>query len=148
MSQMLVLSQNWEEDVPECSGREISQIFFIKFQFPGNGIRECRPLVIGQILKAYPTIALQYRQLHYSTKKVQVRGISGGAFSIRHLQPLQSKCNVLFLLHIFFQRYFLNPIIFYVKQKILINTCYSGIPTGHRFFKNKMRGQFAFMLTL
>ena len=42
---MPVLSQDQEKDVPECSGQEISQIFLGKIRFPGNGIRECRPLV-------------------------------------------------------------------------------------------------------
>ena len=31
--------------VPKCSGRGISQIFLGNIQFPGNGIRERRPLV-------------------------------------------------------------------------------------------------------
>ena len=39
------LSQDQEEDVPKCSGREISRIFLGKFWFPGNGIREHRPLL-------------------------------------------------------------------------------------------------------
>ena len=34
-----------EEDVPECSGWEIFQIFPGKIQFPGNGIQERRPLI-------------------------------------------------------------------------------------------------------
>ena len=43
-SQMLVLSRDGEEDVSECSGREISRIFSGKIWFPGNGIWERRPL--------------------------------------------------------------------------------------------------------
>ena len=38
-------SPEWEEYVPECSRREIFQIFGGKIWFPGNGIRERRPLV-------------------------------------------------------------------------------------------------------
>ena len=41
---MTGLSRDREEDVPECSGREISWIFLGKIWFPGNGIRERRPL--------------------------------------------------------------------------------------------------------
>ena len=37
-SQMAGQRQDQEEDVPECSGREISRIFL------GIGIQECRPL--------------------------------------------------------------------------------------------------------
>ena len=43
--QMAGLRQEREEDVHECSGRDISQIFQGKFRFPGNGIRERRPLL-------------------------------------------------------------------------------------------------------
>ena len=43
-SQMAGLRQDQEEDVSECSGWEISQIFPEKIWFPGNGIRERRPL--------------------------------------------------------------------------------------------------------
>ena len=43
-SQMPVLSRDREEDVPECSEREISQIFLGKIWYPGNGIQEHRPL--------------------------------------------------------------------------------------------------------
>ena len=43
-SWMPVLSRDLEEDVPECSGREISQIFLAKIWFPGYGIWERRPL--------------------------------------------------------------------------------------------------------
>ena len=42
---MPVLSRDREEDVPECSGWEISQIFGKK-RFPENGIRERRPLLL------------------------------------------------------------------------------------------------------
>ena len=41
---MPVLSRDREEDVSECSGWEISQIFSGKIRFLGNGIRERRPL--------------------------------------------------------------------------------------------------------
>ena len=37
------------------------------------------------------TIALQYRQLHYSTDKMQVRGLTGGAFSNCRKKPLEIK---------------------------------------------------------
>ena len=46
-SQMLVLSRDREEDVPKCSGREISRNFLGKIRFQGNGIWECRPLISG-----------------------------------------------------------------------------------------------------
>ena len=36
-----------EEDVPECSRREISQIFPGNIRFSGNTIRERRPLAQG-----------------------------------------------------------------------------------------------------
>ena len=39
-----MLRQDWEENVPECSGWEISRIFLGKIRFPENGIRERRPL--------------------------------------------------------------------------------------------------------
>ena len=42
---MPVLSRDREEDVPECSGPGISRIFSGNIRFPGNGIRERRPLV-------------------------------------------------------------------------------------------------------
>ena len=47
---MLVLSRDLEEDVPEGLGREISLIFFGKILFPGNGIRERRPLTTSRLL--------------------------------------------------------------------------------------------------
>ena len=34
------LSRDREEDVPKCSGREISRIFLGNFRFPGDAIRE------------------------------------------------------------------------------------------------------------
>ena len=43
-SRMPVLSRVREEDVPECSGWEISWIFSGKIRYLGNGIRERRPL--------------------------------------------------------------------------------------------------------
>ena len=43
-SRMPVLSRDWEEDVPKCSGREIFKIFQGNIGFPGNAIRERRPL--------------------------------------------------------------------------------------------------------
>ena len=42
---MPVLSQDREEDVPECSRLEISMIFGGKIWFLGNGIQEHRPLL-------------------------------------------------------------------------------------------------------
>ena len=36
-----------KEDVPKFSGREIFQIFLGKIRFPGNGIPERRPLILG-----------------------------------------------------------------------------------------------------
>ena len=48
---MPVLSRDREEDVPECSGPGISQIFLGNIRFPRNGIRERRPLVtVDQII--------------------------------------------------------------------------------------------------
>ena len=44
------LSRDREEDVPKCSGREISRIFLGNFRFPGDAIRECRPLLWAQLL--------------------------------------------------------------------------------------------------
>ena len=44
-TRMVGLRQDREEDVPKCSGWEISQIFPGKIRFPGNGIWECRPLM-------------------------------------------------------------------------------------------------------
>ena len=43
---MPVLSRDREEDVPKCSGQEISQIFQGNFRFPGTAIWERRPLVL------------------------------------------------------------------------------------------------------
>ena len=40
-------SRDWKKVVPECSGQEISRIFLGKIRFPGNGIRERRPLLNG-----------------------------------------------------------------------------------------------------
>ena len=39
------LSQDRKENVPKCSGQEISRDVLGKTRFPGNGIREHRPLV-------------------------------------------------------------------------------------------------------
>ena len=39
------LSRDREHPLPECSGHYFSQIFLGKFQYPGNGIRERRPLL-------------------------------------------------------------------------------------------------------
>ena len=46
---MPVLSRDREEDVPECSGQEISLIFPGNFRFPENAIRERRSLAQGVI---------------------------------------------------------------------------------------------------
>ena len=50
---LAVLSWDLEEDVPECLGREISRIFSGKIRFPGNGIRERRPLAVIINLSMY-----------------------------------------------------------------------------------------------
>ena len=52
-----VLSRDREEDVPKCSGQEISRIFSGKICFPGNGIRECRPL--------HSCVTLKIHSCHY-----------------------------------------------------------------------------------
>ena len=41
---LIVMKRDREEDVPECSGPGISRIFSGNIRFPGNGIRERRPL--------------------------------------------------------------------------------------------------------
>ena len=41
---MPTLSRDREEDVPECSQRKISRIFWGKIRYLGNGIQERRPL--------------------------------------------------------------------------------------------------------
>ena len=43
-SRMSVLSWDREDDIPECSVPGISRIFLGNIWFPGNGIRERRPL--------------------------------------------------------------------------------------------------------
>ena len=45
-SGMAGLSCDREVDVPERSGSYLSRIFMGKIRLPGNGIRECRPLLI------------------------------------------------------------------------------------------------------
>ena len=42
---MMGQNRDREKVVPERSVREISQIFLGKIRFPGNGIREGRPLL-------------------------------------------------------------------------------------------------------
>ena len=44
---MAGLSRDREVDVPEWSGWEFPGIFTGIFWFPGNGIRECRPLAFS-----------------------------------------------------------------------------------------------------
>ena len=55
-----------------------------------------------RFLMIVPLIALQFRQLHYSTKKVQVRGISRGAFSSAYQKAL---CNASMFKAFHFNRY-------------------------------------------
>ena len=58
-SRMPVLSWDRKEDVPKCSGREISQNFLGEIWFPGNGIWERRPLFDKvQLLCSFGTIIL------------------------------------------------------------------------------------------
>ena len=58
-SRMPVLSRDPEEDVPKCSGWEISRIFLGKIRFPGNGILERRPLLDFRA-KKLDTISFEY----------------------------------------------------------------------------------------
>ena len=50
-SWMTVLSRDWEEDVPERLRRYFSQFFTGNIRFPGNGIRERRPLKCVSLTK-------------------------------------------------------------------------------------------------
>ena len=48
----------WDEDVPKRSGRYFSQNFAGKFRFPGNAIRERRPLNNNKKLFLKPTFII------------------------------------------------------------------------------------------
>ena len=62
---MPVLSRDPEEDVPECSGQEISRIFSVKIRLPGNDIGESRPLTTNHLNRKHvryldPTVLTFY----------------------------------------------------------------------------------------
>ena len=57
-SPMPVLSRDREENVPECSGWEISKNFSGKIRFLGNGIWECSPLLMFKFYNKISSIIL------------------------------------------------------------------------------------------
>ena len=63
-TRMLVLSRDREEDVPKCSG---------KIWFPGNGIRECRPLINTELINI--GMAWQIFQGHLLARAANVGAI-------------------------------------------------------------------------
>ena len=70
---MTVLSRDWEEDVPERLRRYFSQFFTGNIRFPGNGIRERRPLKCVSLTKTgkIQNVHTHIKQLKYNARKTR-----------------------------------------------------------------------------